>query len=111
MALDTPAIVLGAGLNGLGVVRSLARARIPAWLLDSDECRAEMHTRAARPLKIGALHGDALVEELVRLGMTRFAGVRPVLLLTQEESVKFVSRHREKLSRFYRFSLPSPETV
>ncbi len=111
MVIDTPAVVLGAGVNGLGVARSLKRARVPVWLLDSDERRPEMHTRAAKPLKIGTLHGDALIEELVRLGTTRFAGVRPVLLLTQEESVKFVSRHREKLSRFYRFSLPSPETV
>ncbi|HEX5352517.1 MAG TPA: FAD-dependent oxidoreductase [Rhodanobacteraceae bacterium] len=111
MAADTPAVVLGAGLNGLGVARSLARARIPVWLLDSDERRAEMHTRAAKPLKIGALHGDALVEELVCLGTTRFAGVRPILLLTQEESVKTVSQHRERLLAHYRFSLPSTEIV
>lgn len=111
MAADTPAVVLGAGANGLGVARSLRRARIPVWLLDCDERRPEMHTRAAKPLKIGALHGDALIEDLRRLGAAQFSGMRPVLLLTQEESVKLVSRHREKLSGLYRFSLPSREVV
>ena len=43
MAIDTPAVVLGAGLNGLGVARSLAREHVPVWLLDCDERRPEMH--------------------------------------------------------------------
>ncbi|MET4570821.1 carboxylate--amine ligase [Rhodanobacter soli] len=106
MSVDTPALVLGAGANGLGVARSLARARVPVWLLDSDVQRPEMHTRAAQPLKIRAAHGETLVEDLVRLGTTQFSGVRPVLLLTREESVKTVSHHRDRLSALYRFSLP-----
>jgi predicted ATP-grasp superfamily ATP-dependent carboligase len=110
MAIETPAVVVGAGVNGLGVVRSLARARVPAWLLDAER-RPEMHTRTAKPVQITALHGETLVEELRRLSQTRFAGVRPVLLLTQEESVRAVSHHRERLSALYRFSLPSREIV
>lgn len=111
MAIDTPAVVLGAGLNGLGVARSLARAHVSVWLLDSDARRVEMYTRAAKSLKIGALHGDTLVEELVRLGEGQFSRVRPVLLLTQEESVRAVSHARDRLSALYRFSLPSIEVV
>ena len=107
MSSDTPAVVLGAGINGLGVARSLARAGVPAWLLDADSRRFEMRTRAARPLTLASMHGPALIDELVRLGTTRFAGLRPVLLLTQEESVKLVSRGRERLSPLYRFNLPA----
>lgn len=106
-----PAVVLGAGANGLGVARSLARARVPVWLLDSDERRPEMYTRAAKPLKIRALQGEVLVEELVRLGKAQFSGMRPVLFLTQEESVKTISQHRERLSAFYRFNLPRAGVV
>ncbi len=62
-------------------------------------------------LKIAALHGEPLVEELVRLGTTQFSGLRPVLFLTQEESVKMVSHHRDRLAALYRFSLPSIELV
>jgi predicted ATP-grasp superfamily ATP-dependent carboligase len=111
VTLEAPAVVLGAGANGLGVVRSLARAGVPAWLLDSDGKRAEMYTRAAKPLRVRALQGEALIEDLVRLGATRFHGSRPVLLLTQEETVKAVSLHRNRLSDLYRFSLPPPDVV
>lgn len=111
MAIDTPAVVLGAGLNGLGVARSLARARVPVWLLDSDARRPEMHTRAANSLKVRDLHGETLIEELVRLGEGQFSGLRPVLLLTQEESVKIVSHSRDRLSDLYRFSLPPRDVV
>lgn len=111
MAFDTPVVVLGAGVNGLGVARSLKRVGVPAWLLDADPGRAEMHTRAARPLQIDALNGDGLIEALVLLGNGRFSGLRPVLLLTQEESVKTVSCHRDRLSALYRFSLPPHDVV
>ena len=108
---NTPAIVVGAGVNGLGVARSLARARVPVWLMDSDERRPEMHTRVAKALKVPALHGDALIEALEHLGTARFSGTRPVLLLTQEETVKTVSQHRERLAPLYRFRLPAREVV
>lgn len=106
MTAEIPAVVLGAGINGLGVARSLARARVPTWLLDPDARRPEMHTRAARTVAIAGMHGPVLVDELVHLGTTRFAGLRPVLLLTQEETVKTVSHQRDRLAPLYRFTLP-----
>lgn len=111
MAPEIPAIVLGAGINGLGVARSLARVRVPVWLLDADPHRAEMHTRAARPLQIHSMQGESLIRELERVAAIHFAGVRPVLLLTQEETVKTVSHHRERLADLYRFTLPPIATV
>jgi predicted ATP-grasp superfamily ATP-dependent carboligase len=111
MTADAPAIVLGAGINGLGVARSLARARVPVWLADTDARRAEMHTRVAKPLQVPALLGETLIEALQRLGATQFSGMRPVLLLTQEETVKTVSQYRDRLAPHFRFSLPAPEVV
>ncbi|HJP98338.1 MAG TPA: FAD-dependent oxidoreductase [Rhodanobacteraceae bacterium] len=110
MLADTPAVVLGAGINGLGVARSLARARVPVWLVDSER-RAETYTRAAKPVIVSSMHGEALIGELERLGTTRFSGLRPVLLLTQEEVVKAVSEHRDRLAGLYRFSLPARDVV
>jgi predicted ATP-grasp superfamily ATP-dependent carboligase len=111
MAVDTPVVIVGAGVNGLGVARSLAREQVPVWLLDADPRRPEMHTRAARPVVVRSVHGEALVEELVRLGVDQFSGMRPVLLLTQAESVKSVSHHRDRLSALYRFTLPPIDVV
>ncbi|TAL71246.1 MAG: FAD-dependent oxidoreductase, partial [Rhodanobacter sp.] len=111
MAADTPAVVVGAGINGLGVARSLAHERVPVWLLDSDPRRPEMHTRTATLVTVRSVRGETLVEELVRLVTAQFSGLRPVLLLTQEESVKTVSHYRDRLSSLYRFSLPSMDVV
>src|SRR5690348_7176945 len=108
---EVPAVVVGAGINGLGVARSLARARVPVWLLDADARQPEMRTRVARSLQIRGLHGGALIEALEHLGKERFAGVRPVLFLTQEETVKTISHHRDRLTSFYRFMLPRKDTV
>ncbi|MEO6799923.1 MAG: FAD-dependent oxidoreductase [Rhodanobacter sp.] len=111
MRADTPAVVLGAGANGLGVARSLALARVPVWLLDSDPRRPEMRTRAAHCLAVPALHGEALLDDLERVSSAQFSGLRPVLFLTQEETVKTVSHHRDRLAALYRFSLPTMDMV
>lgn len=111
MTFATPAVVVGAGINGLGVARSLARARVPAWLVVAGDGGVEAQTRTARSIRIASLVGGALIDELVRLGTTEFRGQRPVLLLTQEESVKLVSRHRDRLADLYRFSLPAQDVV
>jgi len=111
MSFDIPAAVIGAGINGLGVARSLYRARIPTWILDGDPGRPEMHTRTARSHRLAGLHGSALVEGLLALARTIFEGRRPVLLLTQEESVKTVSDCRDQLLPHYRFTLPPAEVV
>ena len=106
-----PAVILGAGANGLGVARSLARASVPVWLLDTDRSRPEMSTRAAKPLIVRALQGESLIEDLERLAATVFRASRPVVFLTQEETVSSVSRQRERLARHYRFALPTKEAV
>ena len=106
-----PAVVVGAGINGLGVARSLARMRVPVWMVDSDARQPGMHTRAARPWVIAAMQGEALVEGLRSLVPSRLSNSRPVLVLTQEESVKTVSRYREVLSPHYRFTLPEKSVV
>lgn len=111
MDFDTPAVVVGAGINALGVVRSLKRAHVPAWILDVDAARPALHTRAAKAVTVASLDGEPLINELVRLGNTQFRDLQPVLLLTQEASVQAVSRARTRLAARYQFTLPSTETV
>ena len=103
------AIVVGAELNGLGVVRSLARGGIPTVVVDSDPGRAAMHSRHARRHLVRSLAGPQFVEDLLSLG-AQFERP-PVLLLTAEESVHAVSEHRDQLAPWFRFRLPSQERV
>ncbi|HET7664083.1 MAG TPA: FAD-dependent oxidoreductase [Rhodanobacteraceae bacterium] len=111
MTADVPALVLGGGINGLGVARSLARARVPTWLLDDDVRRAEMRTRSANVLPVRSLHGDALVDDLIRLKASRFHDSRPVLFPTREDTVRTVSRYRHRLAALYRFTLPPNDVL
>jgi D-aspartate ligase len=107
---DSPcAVVVGAELNGLGVVRSLARGGVPTIVVDTTYGRAAMWSRFARPVIVEALYGRKLVDGL--LALQRDLGHRPALLLADEMVVHTVSTHREELEQAYRFQLPSPDMV
>lgn len=112
MSLDSsrpsePALVLGSGLNGLGVARSLGAEGVPVYLADTDMRRIELRTRYASRLELSALEGDALLRDLIELGSDRFAGRRPVLILTQERTVRTIAGALNQLRGIYRFVLPS----
>ncbi len=103
------AVVAGIDLNGLGVVRSLARARIPVVALDVDLSKPTAATRFGRKVKVPSLSGPAFVEALLAL-RPQFSE-NPVLILTEEPSVVSVSEERERLQAAYRFSLPDHDVL
>lgn len=108
---DVPVVVLGAGVNGLGVVRSLALAGVPLYLADPNLRSCEARTRYAHKLQAPAMSGGALLDALEVWAETRFSGQRPVLILTQEQTVRTVSDARERVFEHYRMSLPSREVL
>jgi len=109
MDKGTLAIVAGGELNGLGVVRSLARAHVPTLVIDTDRRRATMHTRFARKREVGALSGPAFLDELARLRAE--LDHDPVLFLTQEASVATVAEAHAKIARSFRISMPPSATM
>lgn len=102
-------MVIGGTLNGLGVVRSLARGGMPVYLLETTRNCAAGWSRHCTYVHVDALEGPELTEALVALG-TRL-GVRPVLILTSDQSVNWVSAHREDIEPLYRISLPADDIV
>ena len=103
------ALVAGVGVNGLGVLRSLARARVPTIALDTDLTKATARTRFGRKIQVRALAGDDFVDSLLEVAGT--LSQKPVLILTQEESVATVSAARDRLAGSYRFSMPGHDTM
>ncbi len=99
-SLTTPAVVVGADFNGLGVIRSLGSAGVPVFALDTDIAKPTMRSRHARKRRIDALAGPTLIDELERVA-AEFAEP-PVLFLTQEASVETAAEHRDRLARRYR---------
>lgn len=106
---NVPAVVVGGSLNSLGVVRSLALARMPIYVLDvSRKCPAPW-SRHCRFVRTPSLEGRALIETLVALATQ--LGNRPVLILTSDDSVTTVSAERARIEPLYRLSLPAAEMV
>lgn len=108
---DVPALVLGGGLNGLGVARSLGSAGVRVFLADTDIRCPELRTRHARALQLSALGGPGLLRDLSELGSGRFAGQRPVLILTQEQTVRTVAAVLDELRPLFRFLLPAGDLL
>src|SRR5579863_8260822 len=99
---NSPAVIVGAGINGLGVARSLARAGVPIWLIDSRRSDPGTWTRHGRKLLFQSLGGHELVDSLLQL-RSQFA-VKPVLFLTQEKAVYSISEQLEAITAAYRLS-------
>ncbi|HLO62333.1 MAG TPA: hypothetical protein VK165_05145 [Azonexus sp.] len=108
MTYKTKAVVVGSGLNALGIVRSLAAAGVPVHLLYSD-VDAAVHSRFASRQKIERTDGQALVSALLEIGKS--ASDKPVLYLTEEKTVLTVSERREELLPYFRIVLPAHDTL
>lgn len=106
---NVPAIVVGASLNGLGVVRSLHKAGVEVHLVTDDLQQSTARTRLAQCWSVPSLGNESLIEALIDI--TNQIGRTPVLFLTQEAGVGIVSRHRDKLSEKNLFLLPEPDVV
>lgn len=104
MRREVPAVVVGGTLNGLGVVRSLARAHIPVLLLETTRRCPTAWSRHCTYVQVPSLEGEALIEALVYLAPE--LGCRPALLLTTDESVLAVSAFRDRIEPLYRIDLP-----
>ena len=108
-----PAVVVGIGLTGLGMVRSLRHYRnpfsMPIVAIDSDLHQATAYTRLCDKVHCPDVDGEGLVDCLIEVGRRR--AERPVLLLSQDLAVLTVARHQHTLSSFYRFLVPSSEVT
>ncbi len=103
------AVIVGGDLNGLGVVRSIARQQIPIVAVDTLSSRAALWSRHARSRLVRSLSGPEFVEDIIQLG--REFDHPPVLLLTSEDTVHSVSENRGELSKWFRFRLPADANV
>lgn len=108
--MSKPAVVVvGSGLNALGVVRSLAPEGVQITVVDAAPGGPAARSRFAKASlyqPAGASSHD-LLEHL----LSRCAAGRPVLLLTEEATVSLVSAHRDRLKDKFRFLLAAPDVL
>ena len=104
-----PAVVVGGSLNGLGVVRSLAKGGIPVFVLETTRRSPAVWSRHCTHLRVPSLAGETLIDALA--GVASGFDCRPVLLLTTDESVNAVSAARSRIAPLYRIDLPAAAMV
>lgn len=106
---NTPAVIVGADVCGLGLARSLGRAGVPVFVMDSDARRPAMHSRYVRRFVSAAIEGPGLVDGL--LALREQLDGRAVLFLTSDMQVRAVSEHRAKLQTAYRIRMPDHDSI
>jgi len=105
----TPAVVLGGGINGLGVVRSLGSAGVPVFVLDPDSRAPAMRSRYGRARIVPAIGQENSIMDVLANLPRAVRQRRPVLILTTEDAVMDAMRHYPSLDRAYRLTTAEPE--
>lgn len=106
---EIPAVIVGGGLNALGIVRSLGGRGIPLIVADTDAMSPAMRSRHGKKKIFPALEGDSLVDSLLALAKNFSAPA--VLFLTEEKGVNAVSAQRDRLAHAYSIRLPEQERL
>jgi predicted ATP-grasp superfamily ATP-dependent carboligase len=92
-AANLPAVVLGGGVTGLSVARSLAAAQIPVYVLDQPKARARGSRAVTGYVDVGADRPqDRMLEWL------NAADHEAVVLPASDDGVELVARHRAELT-------------
>lgn len=110
--VPSPAIVLGLGANGYGIVRSLARCGVPvlgAFTRPEEFGRLSRYCQAVRVPAEALVEGDRFVETLGSLAR-RFAAP-PTVFATDDRHTLLLTRHRAALDSVLRFHAAPLECV
>ncbi len=102
-------MIIGGGLNALGIVRSLGGAGIPLMVADTDLKSPAMRSRHGRKLILPRLEGNELIESL--LALAKDFATPAILFLTEEKTVKTVSEQRNRLTEKFAIRLPQHERL
>jgi D-aspartate ligase len=105
----TPAVIVGADADGLGIARSLGKAGVPVIIVDTDARRPGMHSRYARPFVVKTLSGPGLIDGL--LALRKSIDQSPLLFLTDDRQVRSVSEHRTQWAGAFHIRLPESDCI
>src|SRR5260370_793001 len=111
MTETTGALVLGGNLNGLSIARSLGRHGVPVWVTTSPNIKlagCSRYTLRTLPWPSGESEGQ--VTYLLDLA-ERYQLDQWVLFPTSDESAALLSKFHNALSRRFRVSTPTWDTL
>ncbi len=106
-----PAIILGLGVNGLGIARSLGMYNVPIFGLYNKREEIGRFSKYLMPIKVSNLkqEPDALLQQLIELGHK--INTKAFLIPESDGYTSFISENRELLSKFFLFNIPRKELL
>lgn len=108
---NSGALVMGGDYRGLALVRSLGRHGIPVWSINQrDQLLAGTSRYARKTLFYPNWNCERGVDFLLETGQ-KWGLQGWVLFPTSDESVRLVSTHHEQLSKVFRVTVPSWESL
>jgi predicted ATP-grasp superfamily ATP-dependent carboligase len=105
-----PALILGLGANGYGILRSLARERIcVAGFFTKPEEFGRLSKYCETHYLPPSLDDEEICQALIDCG--RRQGDKPVLFPTSDDQTLFLARHRAELCQHFRFHWADAESL
>ena len=105
------AVVVGGDYQGLGIVRSLGRRKVPVCVIDDERSIARFSKYTTHVVPVDSLRDEKqTVEHILEIG--RRLNLRGwVLYPTRDETVAALSRYRSSLTEFFRVPTPAWDTT
>src|SRR6476661_4064039 len=105
------AVVVGAHVNGLGIIRSLARRHVPIAVVSTRSYDVAQHSRWVSECdEFFELHEEpGSLADYLEHHRDRWRG--RAVFPTNDDSMTALARHHERLSRDYRITVQPWETV
>src|SRR5271169_4237540 len=105
------AVVVGGDYQGLGIVRSLGRQKVPVCVIDDERSIARFSKYTTHAVPVDSLRDEKkTVDHILEIG--RRLNLRGwVLYPTRDETVAALSRYRQRLTEFFRVPTPSWDTT
>ncbi|OGO20824.1 MAG: hypothetical protein A2144_03460 [Chloroflexi bacterium RBG_16_50_9] len=105
------AVIIGGNFQGLGILRSLARQGVPTIILDQGLCIGRFTRYAHRFFKCPDIKEEASFYAFL-IGLAKKENLRGwVIYPNDDETVRFLARHKEALEEHYRLITPSWDVV
>jgi D-aspartate ligase len=105
------AIVFGGDYQGLGIVRSLGRRKIPVCVIDDEWSIARYSRYATHSVAVGSFRDERHTVQIVMETARRLDLWNWVLYPTRDETVAAFARYREELKEYFRVATPGWNTT
>lgn len=114
LALSVPktvpaAVIVGLEANGLAVARALAQMHVPSIALAQPGTNAAWDFEACTVVPASDWSADALVDDLIAIGKPMQH--KATLLITDQQTVLWISEAREELAQYFEIALPHRRIV